>query len=412
MNGSTHVRALLVGGPMYDPLYEAIPAFERATGYTVEIVAQLPHPELNAYVRRAFADGDANVDLLSTHTKYAASQAEWLMPLDERVPGDLITDLLPRPHELSRIDGELLQVPRNLDVRLLHYRRDLFESATEQRAFAAAHGRELRVPASWTELADAASFFARSNGNGVPRAGFLFPGRDSGLFGTFYELLVGCGGALFDETLRPSFASAEGVWAAEFLADLYRTRRVTPRELPEWHYDEISSAFREGHAAMVCDWPGGYHLYQNPETCRVADRVGLALLPEGPASVRAAYAGCHSFAIPRSSRNVEGGLALLRFFTSFEAQVGEARLGAIPCRTTALQRIREEASADPAAVERWELLTATEGTMIVPPRFAAYPQCEEAIWQAVQQTMLGAMSPADALNRAAAETQTIVDSTP
>jgi multiple sugar transport system substrate-binding protein len=397
---------------MYDPLYEAIPAFEQETGWSVEVVARLPHPELNALVRQTFANGDADIDLLSTHTKYAASQAQWLTPLDTLVSSDLIDDLLPRPHELSRIDGELLQVPRNLDVRLLHYRRDLFESASEQLAFAATHGRQLRVPTSWTELADAASFFARSNGNGERRAGFLFPGRDSGLFGTFYELLVGCGGELFDETLHPSFASAEGVWAAGYLADLYRTRQVTPRELPEWHYDEISSAFRQGHAAMVCDWPGSYHLYQNPETCTVADRVGLALLPEGPASVRAAYAGCHSFAVPRTSGNIDGGLALLRFFTSFDAQAGEARRGAIPCRTTALERIRNEARADPAAEERWNLLAATERTMIVPPRFASYPQCEDAIWHAVQQTMLGMMSATDALNRAAAETQTIVDRTP
>ena len=38
---------------------------------------------------------------------------------------ELVDDLLPRPAELSRIDGRLLQIPRNLDVRLLHYRRDL-----------------------------------------------------------------------------------------------------------------------------------------------------------------------------------------------------------------------------------------------------------------------------------------------
>jgi multiple sugar transport system substrate-binding protein len=409
MNRSTHVRALLVGGPMYDPLYDAIPAFEQATGYTVDVIAQLPHPELNAFVRRAFTGVDADIDLVSTHSKYAPSQAQWLTPLDTIIPAELIADLLPRPLELSRIDGRLLQVPRNLDVRLLHYRRDLFESPAAQRAFEAEYGQPLQVPTSWTDLADIASFFTRANGNGSNCSGFLFPGRDSGLFGTFYELLVGCGGTLFDTSLRPSFASAPGVWAAGFLADLYRTRQVTPRELPEWHYDEISLAFRDGHAAMVCDWPGSYHLYRNPATCHVADRVGLALLPQGPSAVRAAYAGCHSFAISRSTRNPEGALALLRYLTSFDAQVGEARRGAIPCRASALRRIREEASADPTDLQRWELLAETERTMIVPPRFAAYPLCEDAIWQAVQQTMLGTMSPVDALNRAAAEAQTIVD---
>jgi multiple sugar transport system substrate-binding protein len=388
------VRALLVGGPMYDPLYDAIPAFERASGLSVEIVDRLPHPELNAYVRRAFESGDPGIDLLSTHTKYAPSQAQWLIPLDAVIDADTVADLLPRPLELSTVDGALLQAPRNLDVRLLHYRKDLIANA----------------PATWSELAEVAASVTRQKGNGrEPLYGFLYPGRDSGLFGTFYELLIGDGGRLFDEDLRPAFDSHAGVWASGFLNDLHHGRRVTPRELPSWHYDEISLAFREGHAAMVCDWPGSYHLYRNPATCRVANDVGLALLPAGPTGARAAYAGCHSFAIPRSARNVEGGLALLKFFTSFDAQLGEARRGAIPCRASALRRIRDEASSDAGETTRWELLAETEQTMIIPPRFAAYPQCEDAIWQAVQQAMLGSMSPSEAVTHAAAEVQSIVE---
>lgn len=407
---NTRVRALLVGGPMYDPLYAAIPAFERQTGYTVEIVDRLPHPELNSYVRRAFDEDDPDIDLLSTHTKYAPSQAQWLAPLEDLLAADAVADLLPRPLELARVDGRLLQVPRNLDVRLLHYRRDLFEDPREQKAFEAEFGRPLSVPSTWAELADAASFFTRPPQNGGrPLFGFLYPGRDSGLFGTFYELLVGSGGTLFDGELQPAFDSPAGIWAAGFLAELYQTRHVTPRELPSWHYDEISLAFREGGAAMVADWPGSYHLYRNPATCRVSEQVGLALLPAGPAAVRAAYAGCHSFAIARTAPNVDGGVALLRFLTSFDAQLDEARLGAIPCRASALRRVQEEAAAHPIEARRWALLAETERTMIIPPRFAAYPQCEDAIWQAVQQAMLGTMTPADAVRRAANEVQVIVD---
>lgn len=386
------VRVALVGGPMYDPLYDAIRQFERASGLRVEVRAKLPHPELNAFVRTEFTSGDDDLDLLSTHTKYAPSQAAWLAPLDAVVPAETVADLLPRPAELSRIDGALLQVPRNLDVRLLHVRRDLFAKAG------------LRLPDTWNELADAAAALTKPG-----MFGFLFPGRDSGLFGTFYELLVGGGGELFDEALYPAFDSAPGKWAAAFLADLHVTRRVTPRELAAWHYDEISAAFRAGQAAMVCDWPGSYHLYTNRATCRVAEHVELAPLPRGPVGERAAYAGCHSFAIPRSARNPDGGAALLWFLTSFEAQLGEARRGAIPCRASALRQVREEAAGDPAATRRWELLAQMERVMIIPPRFAAYPRCEDAIWRAVQRTMEGEWSPADAISRAAAEIRGIVD---
>ena len=399
----TTLRAALVGGPMYDPLYAAIPAFEAETGVRVEVVAQLPHPELNAFVTRTFKSGGGELDLLSTHTKYAPSQAQWLSALDGVLRAADEADLLPRPAELSRIGGHLMQVPRNLDVRLLHYRRDLFEDQAEQVAFERRFGRPLRVPDTWMEIVDVAEFFTRDG-----LYGFLFPGRDSGLFGTFYEMLVGAGGDLFDATLRPAFDSAAGEWAAGLLAELHAVRRVTPRHLPTWHYDEISTAFREGHAAMVCDWPGSYHLYKDPGTCRVWDRVGLSSLPAGPSGMRAAYAGCHSFAIPASVRNREAAIALLRWLTSFEAQLGEARRGAIPCRASALARIRHEASADPAEARRWQLLADAEHTMIIPPRFAAYPRCEDAIWQSIQHAMEGTWHPRDAVRRAAAAIQPLV----
>ena len=151
---------------------------------------------------------------------------------------------------------------------------------------------------------------------------------------------------------------------------------------------------------MVCDWPGSYHLYKDRATCAVWDRVGLAPLPAGPAGIRAAYAGCHSFAIAKDAENRDGAAALLRHLTSFEAQFGEARRGTIPCRASALASIRQEAHVDAAETRRWELLADAETTMIIPPRFAAYPRCEDTIWRGIQDAMEGRCSPREAVARA------------
>jgi len=391
------VKVALVGGPMYDGLYAALPEFQRRSGFEVEVVFHAPHPELNAWVKSSFEAGDPDVDLLSTHTKYAPSQAQWLLPLDRHLEPAELADLLARPAELSRIDGRLMQVPRNLDMRLLYYRRDLFEDAASVKAFASTRRRALGVPETWDELVEVAIFLTRPGCHG-----FLFPGRDSGLFGTFYELLVSAGGELFDPDLRPAFDSPAGYWAADRLAELHHRRRVTPPALPDWHYDEVSACFREGGAAMVCDWPGSHYLYTDPATCRVADRVGLALLPGGFAGRRAAYAGCHSFALSARARNVEGALALLRFLTSGESQLGEARRGAVPVRRSALEAIRSEAR-EPAEARRWDLLARTsEEALIIPPRFGSYPACEDAIWRSMQDAVEGRLSPRAAV-RAASE---------
>ena len=397
------VRALLVGGPMYDGLYARLPAFEAETGLRVEMVHRLPHPELNARVRSEFESGEPDIDLLSTHTKYSPSQAHWLSSLDDVVEKADAEDLLERPAELARIGGQLLQYPRNLDLRLLYFRSDLFEDPKERADFERRHRRPLRVPETWDELVEVAIFLTRPG-----LSGFLFPGRDSGLFGTFYEMLVAAGGDLFHPDLTPAFDSPAGVWAADRLAELHLRRRVTPAELPAWHYDDISREFREGRAAMVCDWPGSDYLYHDPATCRVADRVGLALLPTGFSGRRAAYAGCHSFAIPKGAGNRAGGARLLRFLASTESQVDEARRGSLPVRRSALETIQREAAANPARAHRFDLLSRCMDDLIIPPRFAAYPACEDALWESVQRAITGAMTPAEAVREAGRRVAAVV----
>lgn len=388
---------------MYDRLYDRLPRFELETGYRVDVVARLPHPELNARVARDFGRGDPDIDILSTHTKYAPSQVRWLAPLDELVSAADRADLVPRALELATIDDRLMQVPRLIDLRLLYYRRDLFESAAFQRRYQAAFRKPLDVPETWDDLIDTATILTTK-----AHAGFLFPGRDSGLFGTFYELLVSAGGELFHPDLTPAFDSPAGIWAVDRLVELHRRRQVTPAILPRWHYDDISSEYRRGHAAMVTDWPGSHYLYVERTTSRVARRTSVALLPTGFTGRRAAYAGCHSFAIARRARNKKGALALLRFLTSTESQKAEARLGSIPTRESVLRAIRREVRPNPFEARRWRMLAETMATaLIIPPRFASYPECEAAIWRSVQRALTGRLTPTAAVKAAAAAVRAV-----
>ena len=170
------------------------------------------------------------------------------------------------------------------------------------------------------------------------------------------------------------------------------TRRVTPRDLPNWHYDEISASFRAGHAAPSRTGRAAI-------TCTKRRRAGwrtassLALLPTGPAGKRAAYAGCHSFAIPRASADTRGRRRpdcapdLVR--GTARRRRGEARSRAAPARSP--RSVSKRPLTLPSAA--MAAPAETEQTMIIPPRFAAYPQCEDVLWRSVQQAMTGDLSP-------------------
>jgi multiple sugar transport system substrate-binding protein len=116
----------LIGGPQYDGLLELLPAFEQQKGYRLHVDVRLPHVELNERMAKDLGTENGHYDMISTHTKYCPSQAEHLRSLDELVSTEDLSDFVPRVLELCRFANgtdqtheELIQLPRNLDVRLL-----------------------------------------------------------------------------------------------------------------------------------------------------------------------------------------------------------------------------------------------------------------------------------------------------
>jgi len=225
--------------------------------------------------------------------------------------------------------------------------------------------------------------------------GFVFPGKESGLFGHFFELHAMAGGRMFEDEgpPRPHLNDEAGRWALGLLKDLYE--KAAPEETPEWHYDEVAACFRDGKAAMSTDWPGGFYTYGEEESA-VADRFGVALYPEGSAG-RFIYAGCHTFAIPTTVRDRPAALALLRFLSSRESQTYEASLGTLPAREDSLEDARSEAPAGSLAARRWDLLEEAKGAALIPPKHENYPTVEDAIWQGIREALLGHRSVEEAL---------------
>lgn len=399
------LNVALVAGPMYDPLYELLPEFEQKTGRRVHVAARLVHPELNAHIEEVYREGTGAYDLISTHNKYAPSQKDFLRPLDDWFLTSELNEFIPEVLEMSRVEGWLLSLPRNIDVRLLHYRTDLFEDQAEQARYRDMTGSELRVPETWEELAQIAKFFTRP----PELFGFAFPGRDSGLFGTFFELVAMAGGKLFRTDLGPGFVDSAGRWALGYLRRLYAEDRSTPPETPEMRYDEVSRLFLAGRLAMVADWPGSFYVYRDARQSEVADRFSVALYPAGPAGVRSVYAGGHAFAVPKSVRDEEGARAFLKFLTSSDAQWHEAEHGSLPVLKSVQQRLRAETDSQTLGGRRLAMLEQTvKSHMLLPPRFALYPKVEEALWTSLQKGFTGEWSVDESLHHAAAEMEKIL----
>ena len=346
------LRLALVGGAMYDGLYELL-------GADVEVVVHADHPTLNREVARRLTAGE-RIDVMSTHAKYAPSQAVWLRPLDDLIPPEVVAGLAPAAVELCRFDGALLSLPRNIDVRVLWWRTDRLEHA----------------PATWTDLVEGG-------------AAFGFPGRESGLFGTFFELVVGNGGRLFTGDARPVIESDQAVEAVDVLC---RLASRCPGDLPTWHYDQVDGALLDGRVDAAAAWPGAYG------RIRASALAGVLAPARYPAGARrwVSYSGCHSWAIPWTCGDVPAAVDLLVRLASKETANHDTGGGSIPAHRRALAEAEPVDSVDAL---RLDITRQTiEEAMITYPPLPGFPAIEDAGWEAINAALTGGYSPAEAVS--------------
>ena len=373
----------MIAGPAYDPLYQCFQPFTDATGIAVNVMFRGDHPALNRHLASL---PEVTYDLVSTHTKYAPSQLSFLSSLQGRIEAATIEDFAPMLLDMASVNGSLYGLPRNIDVRLLHYRTDLIESP----------------PQTWDDVLE----IARQQNTPPDFYGFLFPGRESGLFGTFFELAEMAGARLFPENLLPEIENEAGRWALGLLRTFY-VERLVPAELPEWHYDKVHECFRAGRAAMVGDWPGYYGLYRDANVSAVHDRLGLSAYPIGPAGRSLSYGGGHTFALTKRGVDKPEALELLLHLTAFDQQLLEARNGCVPVRKSVMKATQAEAdSANRARLAMLEEVIAKH--ILVPPKFARYPEVEEVLWRTVQRVMVGEMGVDDGLSTMTGQIKRIV----
>ena len=349
------LRVALVAGPMYDHLH---PIFDRlrADDIEVEVAVHADHPTLNRTVASMLGRGE-RIDLLATHSKYAPSQAAWLRPLDDLVDAATVSALAPRAVELCRFAGITRCLPRLIDVRVLWARTDRIE----------------RVPDTWADLVDTDVRFG-------------FPGRESGLFGTFFELVVAHGGRLFDDDHRPCIGGDVAVHAA---ATLMTLAARAPDELPHWHYDQVDAALLDGRIDAAAAWPGGWGAI-------AASPLPLAPFPYPTGPVRrVSYAGCHAWAIPTTCAEPEAALTALHLLLGHDAQALDASGGNMCAHVGALASVTPSTERDAArlAITRRTI----DEAMITYPPLARFPEVEDACWLALHELLLGNGTPVDAV---------------
>lgn len=256
--GQTIKVLVSAGHQQFNPLWEALPEFEKATGIKVQL-DKVDTPELlSTFLRDATAGGCTydNVEIPDDGTAAAAPQmadiAEFL-----KSDGDDIDTLMDKQvgwaKDAMTFDGKVKFYPFYSGALTVAYRQDLFEDPANKAAFQAKYGYELpEAPTTQDQFVDLAEFFS-TNG---PGKGVVFAGQGDSAEVMMADVMFRAGvGGYQDEKGNALWgpehpdnqkAVAE---AATWMTDLIK-RGFTPSSLTAMGTAEATDEFLAGNVAM------------------------------------------------------------------------------------------------------------------------------------------------------------------
>jgi multiple sugar transport system substrate-binding protein len=210
--------------------------------------------------------------------------------------------------------GELYALPYVGNSQLFFYRKDLFTK------------HNLKPPAAWTDVLQAAKTIQEREVTGAPGGGKIYgyvmrAAQGNAAVADFMPIFWAFGGEMFDEKGAPSVNSKEGVEALKFMLEL---GQFSPPGYASFNADEVGAHLLQGSAAMSINWPAWISSFNDPSKSRVIGQMEFTTMPGGKNGGRAEI-GNWLLAIPRDSQNAEAALEFLLWATS----AGQMKLSAL-----------------------------------------------------------------------------------
>lgn len=294
---------------------------QQSNGVTVKYQST---PWNNWYQTFATAIASGSAPDISTGAGYQAfqfSKIGAILPIDDVVE-DLkssgkISDFSDDSAELLKYDGHYVALPWNRDIRVIWYRKDLFEQAGVQ------------PPKNWTEFREAAKKLTRGDVYGFATGGSMTSGIHFLL-----SMMLNNGGGLFDKDRNVAVTTDRNRETFHFISDLAKDGSINPASAG-FTSDDFEKSFASGKAAMVLQNPGLDKKY--PELAGKA----LALEPlEGPHGDKGTLNWINNIMLYKDSKHPNETKEFLKWWSeNGKVLFTEGKLTALPARKSFTQDV-------------------------------------------------------------------------
>jgi len=399
------IEAKLIGGQQYEPLYARIAEWEKATGAKVNVISKKSHFELDKEIKSDMASGSTNWCVGSNHSSFAPIYEGLYTDLTPLIPKAEIDAFVPNNISASTVGGKLVMLPRaQFDVSALYYQKSLYADEAKKTAYKEKYGTDLVPPDTWEEVTKQAEFFAAP----PDFYGTQFAGKDEGVVGRFYEMLIAEGGEYLDKDGKPAFNSEAGVRALDWFVNLYKAKAV-PAGTTNYVWDDLGAGFASGTIAINLDWPGWAGFFNDPKSSKVAGNVGVKVQPKGSSGKRTGWSGHHGFSVTENCANKEAAASLVWFLTNEDSQKLEAANGPLPTRTAVWAWDIEQAKSDPYKAEVLAAFQEAAKNAFPVAQTPAWTEISNAVFPELQAAIVGDKTSKEALDAAAAKAAEIIE---
>jgi trehalose/maltose transport system substrate-binding protein len=278
--------------------------FTKDTGIKVKVV---PHPAASdasySQLARAFSTHSSSIDVAMIDVVWPGAFAPFLVDLNPKLGAQA------KMHAAGivasdTVNGKLVAMPWFGDFGMLYYRTDLLKK----------YGYS-KPPTTWAQLFSMAKKIQDGEkASNSSFSGFVFQGNAyEGLTCDSLEWIASSGGGHFVDNGKANINNAK----AAAVLDLFRKNIgvTTPRGVTTYQEGETHTAFIDGDAAFMRNWPYAYSLAQ-AKGSKVAGKFAVAPLPHGPGGQSVATVGGWQLAVSKYSKHQDAAIEFVRYMTS------------------------------------------------------------------------------------------------
>jgi len=387
----TKLEVILAKGPRGDNLQKYISEFTDLTGIQVES-EQIPEQQQRQKAVIELASGKPSFDLIhvSYHVqKRQFEKAGWLADLTPFMKDANLTapDLVESDFSAAGITyakndkGQMLSLPWSVDYFILYYNKEIFEK------------NKVSVPKTLDEMNELA---VKLTDEKAGINGYVGRGLKNANMTLWTNYFLNYGGEFLD---AKGNILTDGPEAIEATKSYVRSNKSSPPGVAGFNWMEALATFAQGRAAMWVDGVGWAPGVENPNSSRVAGKVGYAMVPAGPKGQYSATYG-DGIGIAAASKNKEAAYLLCQWVVSKKqgARLLQAG-GGVPFRNSVLND--EETRAGVKLPKEWlqSVIDAAKISKLGLPVIIPVAEFRDIVGAAVTATLSGA-DPAIELKKA------------